>query len=64
VVSANWDGVVFETSEGLVRVPSEEPLRGTRRLVGRLLDEATSVERLLDLLGSGATVPVEEDPGW
>ena len=64
VVSANWDGIVFDTAEGLVRVPMEEPLKGTRELVGSVLERATTVEHLLELLGPRSSEAVEVDPGW
>ncbi|MGA1361641.1 MAG: depupylase/deamidase Dop [Ilumatobacteraceae bacterium] len=64
VVSANWDGIVFDTQDGLVRVPMEEPLKGTRHLVGGLLSASATVEELLERLGPRSSEPVEVDPGW
>ncbi|MFM8793385.1 MAG: proteasome accessory factor PafA2 family protein, partial [Acidimicrobiales bacterium] len=64
VVSANWDGIVFDTEDGLVRVPMEEPLKGSRELVGDLLVRSTSVEDLLERLGPRSSEAVEVDPGW
>ncbi|MEY3690672.1 MAG: hypothetical protein RJB57_327, partial [Actinomycetota bacterium] len=64
VVSANWDGIVFDTQDGLVRVPMEEPLKGTRHLVGGLLAASATVEELLERLGPRSSEPVEVDPGW
>ena len=49
VVAANWDSLVVDVGRGaLVRIPMMEPLRGTRELVGELVDGATSVRDLLD----------------
>jgi proteasome accessory factor A len=64
VVSASWDGIVLDTAAGLVRLPMDEPLKGTKDLVGRLLSAATDVDHLVEMLGSSAVVPVESDPGW
>ena len=64
VVSANWDGIVFDTDEGLVRVPMEEPLKGTRDLIGGMLAGSATVEELLERLGPRSSEPVEVDPGW
>jgi Pup amidohydrolase len=54
VVAANWDSIVFDVGrDPLRRVPMMEPLRGTKALVGDLLEGSTSVTELLDRLGSG-----------
>jgi len=56
VVAANWDSLVFDIGdEPLRRVPMMEPLRGTRDIVGDLLDTATTPRHLIDLLGAGAS---------
>ena len=56
VVAANWDSIVFDVGdEPLRRVPMMEPLRGTRRIVGQLLEEASTPRELLSLLGAGAS---------
>lgn len=56
VVAANWDSLVFDIGdEPLRRVPMMEPLRGTRDIVGPLLDRATSPRHLVELLGAGAS---------
>ena len=64
VVSASWDGIVLDTAAGLVRLPMDEPLKGSKELVGGLLSAATDVDHLVEMLGSNAVVPVESDPGW
>lgn len=52
VVAANWDSLVFDAdSAHLKRVPMMEPLRGTKELVGGLLDESDTVQELLEGLG-------------
>ncbi|MFM8648792.1 MAG: depupylase/deamidase Dop [Actinomycetota bacterium] len=54
VVAANWDSIVFDVGrDPLRRVPMMEPLRGTKALVGDLLEGSASVTELLDRLGSG-----------
>ena len=55
VVAANWDSMVLDTGSGaLVRVPMDEPGRGTKALVGRLLDQAVDVSDVLRLLRESA----------
>ena len=52
VVAANWDSLVFDTGESsLVRVPMMDPLRGTRILVEKLLDESPDATTLIRKLG-------------
>jgi proteasome accessory factor A len=56
VVAANWDSLVFDVGdEPLRRVPMMEPMRGTRLIVGDLLDGASSPRHLIELLGAGAS---------
>jgi proteasome accessory factor A len=58
VVSASWDSVVFATpgSYRLQRVPTREPLRGTRALTQGLFDEHARIEDFLAaLLGDRRT---------
>lgn len=65
VVAANWDGLVIDVGGGaLRRIPTMEPSRGTRSLVGQLLESATSPADLVDrLAGVVETAPIVE-PGW
>ena len=52
VVAANWDSIVFDVGrDPLRRVPMMEPLRGTRDLVGELIDSSADVTELLARLG-------------
>lgn len=56
VVAANWDSLVLDIGdEPLRRIPMMEPLRGTKDIIGKLLDEATSPRHLVELLGAGAS---------
>ncbi len=52
VQAASWDSVIFDVpgQSSLQRVPTPEPLRGTREHVGRLLDEHPTAEGLLAAL--------------
>ena len=53
IVAANWDSMVFDIgSDPLRRVPMLEPLRGTLKHVGNLLDECDDAAELLRRLGS------------
>lgn len=48
VYGASWSSVLFDTGNNMVKkIPLLEPLRGSRDLVGSLIDEATTVEELL-----------------
>lgn len=49
VAAANWDAVVFDVPEAdsLQRVPTPDPLRGTRTHVGELLDRSADAGALL-----------------
>jgi hypothetical protein len=54
VAAASWDSVIFDLGrESLVRIPTLEPLRGTRRHVGELLDNARTAEELVEALTRG-----------
>ncbi|MDQ3663934.1 MAG: proteasome accessory factor PafA2, partial [Actinomycetota bacterium] len=54
VAAASWDSVIFDLGrESLVRIPTLEPLRGTRRHVGRLLDESATAAELVEALTRG-----------
>jgi proteasome accessory factor PafA2 len=54
VAAASWDSVIFDLGrESLVRVPTLEPLRGTRAHVGALLDRSPTAEALVEALSAG-----------
>ena len=54
VAAASWDSVIFDLGrESLVRVPTLEPLRGTRAHVGALLDRSPTAESLVEALSAG-----------
>jgi proteasome accessory factor PafA2 len=56
VAAASWDSVIFDIPgrESLQRVPTMEPLRGTRAHVGGLLDSCqTAAELVAALTGQG-----------
>jgi proteasome accessory factor A len=54
VAAASWDSVIFDLGrESLVRIPTLEPLRGTRRHVGELFEATSSAEELVDKLTQG-----------
>ncbi|MEY4157830.1 MAG: Pup deamidase [Actinomycetota bacterium] len=56
VVAANWDSLVFDVGdEPLRRVPMMEPLRGTRAIVGDLIDSSKTPRELIEMLGAGAS---------
>ncbi len=49
VAAASWDSVVFDVGrENLVRIPTMEPLRGTREHVGALFDATSTAAELVD----------------
>ena len=52
VAAASWDSVVFDVEgrSSLQRVPTLDPLRGTRVHVGELLDRCVTANDLLDAL--------------
>ncbi len=51
VAAASWDSVIFDVGrDSLQRVPTLEPLRGTKAHVGDLLDTCTSAQELVDSL--------------
>ncbi|MGH3434983.1 MAG: depupylase/deamidase Dop [Sciscionella sp.] len=51
IAAASWDSVIFDLGrESLVRIPTMEPLRGTKAHVGALLEAAESAEELVDAL--------------
>ena len=52
LVAANWDSLVFDTGEKLMRrVPMMEPLRGTKAIIGDLVAGAETAADLLAVLG-------------
>src|SRR3954452_4923071 len=54
VAAASWDSVIFDLGrESLVRIPTLEPLRGTRRHVGELIDASRTAEELVEALTRG-----------
>jgi Pup amidohydrolase len=57
IAAASWDSVVFDVPgrESLVRVPTLEPLRGTREHVGALLDACPDVATLISRLSTDAS---------
>jgi proteasome accessory factor A len=54
VVAANWDGLVLDVGgDVLVRVPMNDPLRGTHELLSRIVDDAQTIGELVSALGVG-----------
>jgi proteasome accessory factor A len=54
VAAASWDSVIFDLGrESLVRIPTLEPLRGTRRHVGQLIENSRTAEELVEALTRG-----------
>jgi proteasome accessory factor A len=52
VAAASWDSVIFDVGkDSLQRVPTLDPLRGTRHHVEELLDRCRTAGELLDALG-------------
>ncbi|WP_024796344.1 depupylase/deamidase Dop [Tomitella biformata] len=53
IAAASWDSVIFDVGgESLVRIPTMEPLRGTKAHVGEILDAARTARELVDALTS------------
>ncbi|GAC56097.1 putative proteasome accessory factor [Gordonia hirsuta DSM 44140 = NBRC 16056] len=51
VAAASWDSVIFDLGEdNLVRIPTLEPLRGTKELVGEVLERSQSAAELVAAL--------------
>ncbi|RBY81372.1 proteasome accessory factor PafA2 [Blastococcus sp. TF02-09] len=51
VAAASWDSVVFDLGrENLVRIPTMEPLRGTREHVGALFEASATAQQLVDTI--------------
>src|SRR3954462_11730025 len=54
VAAASWDSVVFDVGrENLVRIPTREPLRGTREHVGALFEASATAQDLVDTITGG-----------
>ncbi|NJQ06744.1 depupylase/deamidase Dop [Streptomyces lonarensis] len=55
VAAASWDSVIFDLPgrESLQRVPTMDPLRGTREHVGGLLDRCDTAQELVRALAGG-----------
>jgi proteasome accessory factor A len=54
VAAASWDSVIFDLGrESLVRIPTLEPLRGTRMHVGDLLDASNTAVELVEAITRG-----------
>ena len=54
VAAASWDSVVFDLGrENLVRIPTMEPLRGTREHVGALFESTSSAQELVETITGG-----------
>jgi len=55
IAAASWDSVIFDLPgrESLQRIPTLEPLRGSRDHVGALLDRSETAEDLLSALTAG-----------
>lgn len=63
IVSANWDGIVVDTPEGLVRIPMMDPTKGSRAHVQPLIDGSRTIDDLLLRL-TGTVERMDPDPGW
>ena len=51
VAAASWDSVVFDTgADTLLRVPTLEPLKGTKDSIQSVLDASPTAQELLDSL--------------
>jgi len=55
IAAASWDSVIFDLPgrESLQRVPTVDPLRGSRASVGALLDRCDTAEELFEALTGG-----------
>ncbi len=53
IYGVGWSSISVRTEEGLIKkIPTLEPARGTKELVGEILDKASTVEELLTFLVS------------
>jgi proteasome accessory factor A len=65
IVAANWDSVVFDIGEdSLKRVPMMEPMKGTKDIIGDLLDSVATPKELLEHLQGVESTHPTPDPGW
>ena len=55
MAAASWDSVIFDLPgrDSLQRVPTLEPLRGTKEHVGALLDRCDTAEELVAAITGG-----------
>ena len=54
VAAASWDSVIFDVGrDSLQRVPTMEPLRGTKAHVGALIDASRTAAELVDTIAGG-----------
>lgn len=54
VAGASWDSVIFDLGGAkLVRIPTNEPLRGTKSHVGQLLSDVADAAELVNVLTDG-----------
>jgi Pup amidohydrolase len=54
VAAASWDSVIFDVGrDSLQRVPTLEPLRGTKAHVGELIDRCDTAAELVEALSGG-----------
>jgi hypothetical protein len=56
VAAASWDSVIFDLpgKESLQRIPTLDPLRGTKAHVGALLDQCDTASDLVRTITGGA----------
>jgi proteasome accessory factor A len=53
IYGASWSSVIFDTGEAAVKkIPMAEPSRGTRKLVGEILERSETVAELLERLSA------------
>ncbi|HVM10901.1 MAG TPA: depupylase/deamidase Dop [Actinomycetota bacterium] len=53
ITAASWDSIIFDTGQdALQRVPMREPLRGTREMVGELLETVEGATELVEAIRS------------
>src|SRR5262249_46565567 len=53
IAAASWDSVIFDLGgDALVRIPTLEPLRGTKAHVGKLLESVDTAADLVEQLTS------------